>query len=409
MLALALEGGGARGAYHLGAYKALRELGLEFACVAGTSIGAINGAVIAQGDWELLYDLWWNITPSQILDIEDDRFAELREMRFSPETAAYFWQKAKDLVFGAGLDTSALRKMLHNLVDEEKLRRSPVGFGLVTFSLSDMKALELFIEDIPAGQVVSYLLASARLPAFRQEKLDGKYFLDGGFYDNLPIRLLETRGYRDIVAIRTMAAGRVRGPSRGSQVTVVASPENTGMLLDFDRDLIRWCMRLGYYDTWRVYRGLSGRRYYISLPPEAEDWALGFFLGLPAASVTAAGRLLGSPNMPWRRLLLEKLLPRAAFFLNIKKTDGYAALLVAMLELAAAKFKLERFCFYTGEEFWAALRDAAAAAPETGVEEPLPAFIKQNEVLAWPVKDKAAQELVYALLGDRLREQRLED
>ncbi|MDR1322046.1 MAG: patatin-like phospholipase family protein [Gracilibacteraceae bacterium] len=392
-LALALEGGGARGAYHLGAYKALRELGLEFECVAGTSIGAINGAAIAQGDWEPLYDLWWNITPSQILDIEDDRFSELRQLRFSPENTAYFAQKAWDILTKAGIDTGALRKIIRQFVDEEKLRRSPTGFGLVTFSLSDMKALELFIEDIPAGQLVDYLLASARLPGFRQEKLDGKYFVDGGFYDNLPLRLLESKGYRDIVAIRTKAVGRVRGASRGTRVTTIFSPENTGMVLDFDRDAARNCMRLGYFDAWRAFRPTGGSRYYINLPPDADAWALDFFLQLPEAAVIATGKQLGLPDMPWRRLLLEKLLPRAAALLELKKTADHCALLLAMLEVMASDLGLERFRFYTAEEFTAALREAGARGSG-------PPPVGQGDIPRRPVKGKAARELIYTLFGD---------
>ena len=46
MKGLILEGGGTKGAYQIGAYKALRDLGIEFQGVAGTSIGALNGAYI---------------------------------------------------------------------------------------------------------------------------------------------------------------------------------------------------------------------------------------------------------------------------------------------------------------------------------------------------------------------------
>ena len=61
MLGLALEGGGAKGAFHIGAVKALLENGYEFDGVVGTSIGAFNGALISQGDFEKAYDLWINM------------------------------------------------------------------------------------------------------------------------------------------------------------------------------------------------------------------------------------------------------------------------------------------------------------------------------------------------------------
>ena len=53
MKGLVLEGGGTKGAYQIGAYKALRDLGIEFQGVAGTSIGALNGAYIIQNDIEM--------------------------------------------------------------------------------------------------------------------------------------------------------------------------------------------------------------------------------------------------------------------------------------------------------------------------------------------------------------------
>lgn len=49
---LILAGGGAKGAYQIGAWKAMRELDIEFEAIAGASIGAINGAMIAQGDFD---------------------------------------------------------------------------------------------------------------------------------------------------------------------------------------------------------------------------------------------------------------------------------------------------------------------------------------------------------------------
>ena len=57
MKGLVLEGGGAKGSFHVGALKALFERGYVFNGVAGTSIGAINGALLAQGDFDALYEL----------------------------------------------------------------------------------------------------------------------------------------------------------------------------------------------------------------------------------------------------------------------------------------------------------------------------------------------------------------
>ena len=65
--AIALEGGGARGAYEIGVWKALDEAGIRFDAVAGTSVGALNGAMMAMGDLEKAIACWENIRLSQVI------------------------------------------------------------------------------------------------------------------------------------------------------------------------------------------------------------------------------------------------------------------------------------------------------------------------------------------------------
>jgi len=98
----------------------------------------------------------------------------------------YLFSKIKDIVENRGLDTKKIRETLDNIVVEEKLRASKIDFGLVTVSVSDSKPLKLYKEDIPYGKLVDYLMASANFPAFKIEPIEGKFYIDGGFYDNCP-------------------------------------------------------------------------------------------------------------------------------------------------------------------------------------------------------------------------------
>ena len=61
MFGLVLEGGGAKGAYQIGAWKALKELGIDIKGVAGTSVDALNGAMIVQDDFEKAYEVWHDV------------------------------------------------------------------------------------------------------------------------------------------------------------------------------------------------------------------------------------------------------------------------------------------------------------------------------------------------------------
>ena len=69
---LVLEGGGAKGAYQIGAWKALKEAGVKIRGVSGTSVGALNGALICMDDLEKAENLWRNISYSQIMNVDDE-------------------------------------------------------------------------------------------------------------------------------------------------------------------------------------------------------------------------------------------------------------------------------------------------------------------------------------------------
>ena len=65
--AIVLAGGGSKGSYQAGVWKALRELGVEYQIVTGTSIGAVNGALMVMGDYERAERLWHTVTVEDIM------------------------------------------------------------------------------------------------------------------------------------------------------------------------------------------------------------------------------------------------------------------------------------------------------------------------------------------------------
>ncbi|MFW6280899.1 MAG: patatin-like phospholipase family protein, partial [Halanaerobium sp.] len=188
MYGLVLEGGGAKGAYHIGALKALKELKIDISAVAGTSIGAMNGAMYVQDKLDTAYEYWYNISSEQVLNIDDQYLNQLLNLTINQDNLNYFLGKAKEVLQNRGLDNSYLKSILKENIDEELLRKSNMEFAIVTLSISDLKPLELFLEDIPQGKVVDYILASAYLPAFKMQRIDGKILVDGGFYNNLPLK-----------------------------------------------------------------------------------------------------------------------------------------------------------------------------------------------------------------------------
>ena len=260
--ALVLDGGGARGAYQIGAWKALLEAGVKINAVAGTSVGALNGALICMGDLEKAEKVWREISFSKVMDVDDAWMEKLFDGENKVSEVLYeLWNVLKE----GGVDVTPLRNLIHENIDEKKIRESGLEFCMLTFSVTDMKEVDISIHDIPEGMLEDYLLASAYLVGFKNEKLHGKTYIDGGFVDNVPMGSLVDRGYKDIIQIR------IFGPGREPKVKITEDMEvyqimprvRLGSIIEFEKKRSRQNMRIGYYDAKRVIYGLKGRIYYI--------------------------------------------------------------------------------------------------------------------------------------------------
>lgn len=366
MYGLALEGGGAKGAFHMGAVKALLEEGYEFGGVAGTSIGALNGAIIVQGDFEFGYQWWEQMDTSMLFDIEKAHVEKYMNMQVS-KAMLHFWASlAKDIVGNRGLDTKKIREILSQLIDEQRIRESSMEFGLVTVSVSDWKPVELYKEDIPNGKMIDYLMASANFPAFRIEPLDGKYFIDGGFYDNCPINLLGRKGYKKVVAIRTLGIGRTRKiESNDIEVTNIYPSKDLGKLLVFDNDTIRENLKMGYCDAMRQIRKLKGQTYYIDSACD-EDTVLRQLAALPKDEITRLGNALGFEEERPTRMLLEHIVPALAEMIALSADSGYQDIVIGVLEQMAETRGVERYVVYSLGSFIDNIKKAECNLPAVG-------------------------------------------
>lgn len=212
MKGIALEGGSSKGAYHLGVLKALFERGYKFKGAVGTSIGAFNAAMIVQGDFDVCYNMWKNMQPETLFNVDNQFMENLVDKNIDRSMLEYASTEAKKVIANKGIDTTKLRRILDTYIDEDKIRASKMDFGLVTVEFDGLKPVpvEIFKEDIPKGKIKDYIMASANLPVFKSEDIDGKFFIDGGFYDNCPLRLLESKGYDDLIAVRVSPNRKLR-------------------------------------------------------------------------------------------------------------------------------------------------------------------------------------------------------
>ena len=160
---LALEGGGAKGAYQIGAWKALREAGIRFSAVSGTSVGALNGAMIVMDDLQKAEDVWNNIHFSQVMDVDDEEMRRLMNRDIPLSELKNTLRSVAEIIRNRGFDVTPLRKWVAETVDADKVCNSDTDFFIVTYSLSDRQELELRASDLSRDELCDMLLASAYL------------------------------------------------------------------------------------------------------------------------------------------------------------------------------------------------------------------------------------------------------
>jgi NTE family protein len=211
---LVLQGGGALGAYHLGVYEALHAAGIEPDWVIGTSIGAINAALIVGNDgaqrlarlrqfWQLVEQRGPAVAvppvlgPPNLLSNAATLMAGIPNF-FSPNPLAWRGPLAEVGVEQAAYyRTEALRDTLLSLVDFERI--AAAGMRLTVGAVDATAGVMRYFDSRSERLGVEHVMASGALPpAFPAVRIDDVPYWDGGIYSNTPIEaVLDDRPRRD--------------------------------------------------------------------------------------------------------------------------------------------------------------------------------------------------------------------
>ena len=204
---LVFQGGGALGAYQGGVYQALHEAGIEPNWVVGTSIGAINGAIIAGNEvgsrLNRLREFWDRVGRKPLWD--GTPFGQL-----AGNTASYllsifngisgYYAPNRAIAWGGlnalvGVDKAAfytiddLRQTVSNLVDFGRLNAGHVRLTVGAVNVRTGKMHYFDSRSLPI--TIDHVLASGALPpGFPAIRIDGDPYWDGGLYSNTPIEVV---------------------------------------------------------------------------------------------------------------------------------------------------------------------------------------------------------------------------
>ncbi len=267
--AIVFAGGGSKGAYQLGAWKALNELGEEFSIATGTSIGSINAGFYVQHDYEAAEKMWNEVTAADIMvnginfDVSFDGIFSQRE-NLIPFLKNYINTKR--------VDNSPFHKMMQRYFDAEKFFSSEIDYGLIAVNIQGLTPLEVTKKMMAEDKENAWrwiAASSACYPVFPPMEVNGENYIDGGYYDNIPVDTAFKLGASSAVVIDLNTDNNHETYIRHPRITYIKPSKDLGTFLNFEREVLDRSIRLGYNDTMKVYGKYYGKKYILA-PAEGD-------------------------------------------------------------------------------------------------------------------------------------------
>ena len=251
--AIVLSGGGSKGAYQIGVWKALRKMKIKYDIVTGTSIGSVNGIMMVQKEYHKAKYLWDNISYDDIFNVKFPKKGNKVEI---------YKKYAVEFLKNGGMETSKIYQFMNNAYNKKKFYKSNIDYGIVTFNVSNMKPRILNKEEMK-DDLIQYVLASSTcFPAFQMTQIDDDHYVDGGYYNNLPIDTAIDLGADEIIAIDLGTVFfQKKIKNKKVKITYISPRNDIGSFLVFDKIQAKKSMKYGYNDAMKVYKQLDGNKY----------------------------------------------------------------------------------------------------------------------------------------------------
>lgn len=238
----------------------MRELGYDFQIITGTSIGAVNGAMLVQHDEKLATELWSGLTMDKVF--ASNGLSMNSSIDYYIEHIDSVIPLLKNYLITKGADITPFKSMLNNYLNEKKFFKSDIDFALMTVSLPNLTPVEIKKSDIKPGYLNKWVLASAScFPAFPVCEIDGEKYIDGMYYDNVPIDTAFRLGADEVIAVTLKQNSTAKKYENNPLVTYIQPSQPLGMSIMFQNQTIEQNLALGYFDAMKVLGTLFGNGY----------------------------------------------------------------------------------------------------------------------------------------------------
>lgn len=259
-IGLVFAGGGGKGAYQIGVWKALKEFGVtdNIQGLSGTSVGALNSALFLQGDIRTAEEVWGSISNDKILSINAKTVTKiLALLGLNPsggKLAALFIKSLEDHGI---FSREGLEEIIDEYLNISFITTSYVSFYATCLEKGFKNKLEYFkLNNCSKNRFKSILLATSAIPVvFGSEEIGGKEYIDGGFFggDNNPVKPLYDEGFNLIFVVHLKRSSSVdHNQFPNAKIIEVFPQEDQGGFfngtLDFSPESAKQRIKQGYKD-----------------------------------------------------------------------------------------------------------------------------------------------------------------
>jgi NTE family protein len=253
---LVLSSDGSKSSFEIGAWKALREMNAGICAVSASFVGALNAALIAQGDFENAVRFWKNIYAKDLFGI-NRHIARHYTEDWSKSDTKYFKKSFLKYIQGRSEELDPLKTNINIFIDEKKVRNSSVQFGFVSVSMNTLEAEMLTIDKIPKGKLTQYLLVASCFPQITQvnRAADPQF---SSLYS--PYNMLSEMACKKIL---TTDEAMIVPKDLNIQVDTISAHELIELNMAQSAEEMRRNIKMGYLDTLNVFHPTAGSYFMI--------------------------------------------------------------------------------------------------------------------------------------------------
>lgn len=200
-LGLVLDGGGGRGAYQLGIWKYIKEIGLDkhIKVISGCSVGSLNACLLAMDNYDMAYSIWTNEVKDKIICADVDSIKN----HILDYTSGNITDTIIKFIANTGIfSRDGLLEIINKYLNLKLISNLNINIYATATHIPSCNAKNFKLNGRSDEDIIQILLASSAIPfVFPTEEIDDNLYIDGGMSDNSPLTPMYEESCTDIIVV----------------------------------------------------------------------------------------------------------------------------------------------------------------------------------------------------------------